>query len=80
MYFPVELNTSKTHFFRMSLKNGISLTQIFIVRSYNIFRNALLNFIRPVDRKIYNINDPSGIKMLAKLELGLEVFYKKAVL
>ena len=35
----------------------------------NIFRNALLKFIRPVERNIFNISHPFGIKMLTRLRL-----------
>ena len=39
-------------------------------RNYHIFRNALSKFVMPVERKIFNINDPLGIKMLTRLRLG----------
>ena len=29
-----------------------------------MFINALLKFIRPVEKRIFNINDPFGMKML----------------
>ena len=35
-----------------------------------IFRNALLKFIRLVERKIFNINDSLGIKMLTRIRSG----------
>ena len=38
--------------------------------SYNLFRNTLLNFIRPVQRKTFNINDSVGVKLLTRLRLG----------
>ena len=38
----------------------------------NIFRNALLKFIRPAERKIFNICDPFAIKMLTRLILGFD--------
>ena len=38
--------------------------------NYHIFPNALLKFIRPVERKIFNINDPFETKMLTRLRLG----------
>lgn len=41
--------------------------------SYNTFRNALLNFIRPDERKIFNISDPLRIKMLLRLCWKLDV-------
>ena len=35
----------------------------------NIFRNALLKFVKPVERIIFNMNDPFGIEILARLKL-----------
>ena len=32
--------------------------------SYNLFRNTLLKFIRPAQRKTFNINDSVGVKLL----------------
>ena len=42
----------------------------------NIFRNALLKFIRPAERKIFNICDPFAIKMLTRLILGFDQLHK----
>ena len=38
--------------------------------SYNLFRNTLWKFIRPVQRKTFNINDSVGVKLLTRLRLG----------
>ena len=38
--------------------------------SYNIFRKSLLNFIRPRESNVYNIDDTIGIKLLTRLCLG----------
>ena len=38
--------------------------------SFNLFCNTLLKFIRPVQRKIFNINDSVGVKLLTRLQLG----------
>ena len=38
--------------------------------SYNLFRNTLLKFIRPLQRKTFNINDSVGVKLLTRLRLG----------
>ena len=38
--------------------------------SYNLFRNTLLTFIRPAQRKTFNINDSVGVKLLTRLPLG----------
>ena len=37
---------------------------------YNLFRNALLKFIRPFQRMTFNINDSVGVKLLTRLRLG----------
>ena len=42
--------------------------------NYHLFCTALLKFIRPVKRKIFNINDPFGIKLLTRLKLGFSHF------
>ena len=36
----------------------------------NLFCNTLLKFIRPVQRKTFNINDSVGVKLLTRLCLG----------
>ena len=36
---------------------------------YNLFRNTLLNFIRPAQRRTFNINDSVGVKLLTGLSL-----------
>ena len=38
---------------------------------YSVFRNYLLNEIRPKLSSLYNIHNPSGIKLLTRLRLGL---------
>ena len=38
--------------------------------SYNLFCNTLLKFIRPAQRKTFNINDSVGVKLLKRLRLG----------
>ena len=38
--------------------------------SYNLFHNTLLKFIRPAQRKTFNINDLVGVKSLTRLRLG----------
>ena len=35
--------------------------------SYNLFCNTLLKFIRPIQRKTFNINDSVGVKLLTRL-------------
>ena len=38
--------------------------------SYNLFLNTLLKFIRPLQRKMFSINDSVGVKLLTRLRLG----------
>ena len=38
--------------------------------SYDLFRNTLLKFIRPVQRKAFYINCSVGVKLLTRLRLG----------
>ena len=42
----------------------------YAVSNYDIFRNALLKFTRLLEKKIFNINNPFGIKMLTRLRIG----------
>ena len=35
-----------------------------------MFLNALIKLVRPVERKIFNINETFGIKILTRLRLG----------
>ena len=50
----------------MSLSNELDL-DIRSSTSYSLFRNTLLKFIRPVQRKTFNINDSVGVKLLTRL-------------
>ena len=44
--------------------------------SYNLFRNTLLKFLRPVQGKTYNINDSVGVKLLTRLRLDFNHFHE----
>ena len=44
--------------------------------SDKFFRNVLPNFIRAVERKIFNINDPFRMKMLIRLRLAFSLLCK----
>ena len=37
----------------------------------NVFNNSLLNFIRPSGNSVFNCHNPSGVKLLTRLRLGL---------
>ena len=70
MYFFVELNTLKALIPHVINKwNNLDLN-IRSSSNYHIFLNLLLKFIRVVERKIFTINGPSGMKMLIRLRLG----------
>ena len=45
--------------------------------SYLVFRNYLLSKIRPKPSHFYNIHNPSGIKLLTRLRLGLSHLNKR---
>ena len=65
----VRLMLSNFHFFLGPSLSGIDIK---IQNSpYSVFRNYVLNEIRPKPSPIYNINNPSGIKLLTRLRLGL---------
>ena len=64
--FPCRTEYFKNTSFLNDIMNGINLIQTFIAL-INIFYNALLKFIRPVERKICSVNDPFRIKMLTRL-------------
>ena len=39
--------------------------------TYNILKTHLFSFFRPPKRSIFNIHDPTGIRFLFQLRLGL---------
>ena len=39
--------------------------------SLNVFKLSLLKFVRPVANSVFEINNPYGLKLLARLHLGL---------
>ena len=69
MYFLVELSTSHVINKWNKLDPNICSSS-----NYHLFCPALLKLIRPVKRKIFNINDPFGIKLLTRLKLGFSHF------
>ena len=58
-------------FFPSTLKDWFSLdVSIRNSESIGIFKGRLLSFIRPSQSSVYNIFDPSGLKLLTRLRLG----------
>ena len=68
---------SRTERFMMSFfPDAIASWNTFIgnftnIPSYNILKTHLLSFFRPQKRTIFNIHDPTGIRFLFQLRLGL---------
>ena len=61
----------KNSFFPSPLKDWFSLdVSIRNSESIAIFKSRLVSFIRPSQSNVYNIFDPSGLKLLTRLRLG----------
>ena len=61
----------KNSFFPSTLKDWFSLdVSIRNSESIAIFKSRLLSFIRPSQSNVYNIFDPSCLKLLTRLHLG----------
>ena len=76
--FPCRTEYFKNSFFLHVIINECNKLDPNISSSsnYDIFCNALLKFIRPVERKVFNINVPYGIKIIARLRLGFSHLYE----
>ena len=69
--FASQTEYSKNSFFPLVINEWNELDpNIRTSSSYNIFRNVLLIFIRPVEWKVFNIIDSLGIKILTRVRLG----------
>ena len=69
--FLAGLSTLRIPFFRVSRTTGINSTpKMSNSTSYLNFINALINFIRTSENKIFNVHDEVGIKLLTRLRLG----------
>ena len=72
LYITVELKRFKTSFFPSSTYNWNKLDpDIQKSSSLEIYKRALLKFIRPTSANVYKINHPRGLKLLTRLRLGL---------
>ena len=60
---------SKILFFLQLLLNGI--TNLRNSNSIPVFKEKILNFIRPSPNSIFDICNPKGIKLITRLRLGL---------
>ena len=61
----------KYSFFPSTLRDCFNLDDnIRNSESISVFKNSLLLFIRPVQKSIFNIRDPKGLKLLTSLRSG----------
>ena len=64
------MNTSETIFFSHAINERNELDpNIRSSSNYHVFRNTLFEFIRPVERKIFNDDNPFGMEMLTRVIL-----------
>ena len=70
--FPCRTEYFKKKFFFQHVINEWNKLDTIICTSsnYQNFRNELLKFTRPIERKVFSINDSFGITMLTRLRLG----------
>ena len=69
--FPCRPEYLKKKYFPYVINEWKNLdANIYSSSNYQNFSNSLLKFTRPIERKIFNINDPFGITMLTRLRLG----------
>ena len=70
--FRIKHNFFRNSFFRSALIewNKVDLN-IRNSENLNIFKKTLSNFIRPSGITVFNCNNPKGVKLLARLTLGL---------
>ena len=78
----VEPNTSRSSFSRLSVVisawNKLN-PDICYSRSYIIFPEYLLKFIKPVEKKTYHMSDFVGIKILIELRLSFSHLYEHKI-
>ena len=71
-FFHCRTESFKNSFFPYTIEAWYSLDPSTInSNSLEVFKSKLLAFIRPVQRSIYNVFNPQGIKFLTRLRLGL---------
>ena len=71
-HFTAELTFSSTLLFHLQCYNGTNLIREFGQSTTILsFRNALLKIVRPTPKPVYNIHDPSSLRLLTRLRLGL---------
>ena len=70
-FFKCRTENFKNSFFPYSVEIWFSLDpRIINSKSLEIFKSKLLAFIRPVQRSVYSVFNPQGLKFLTQLRLG----------
>ena len=71
-FFRCRTESFKNSFFPYTFEAWYSLDPSIInSNSLEVFKSKLLAFIRPVQRSIYNVFNPQGLKFITRLRLGL---------
>ena len=71
-FFYCRTKSFKNSFFPYTIKHWYSLDSSVINSNLlEVFKSKLLAFIRPVQRSIYDVFNPQGLKFLTRLRLGL---------
>ena len=71
-FFHCRTESFENSFFPYTIEAWYSLDPSIInSNSLEVFKSKLLAFIRPVQRSIYNVFNPQGLKFLTRLRLGL---------
>ena len=71
-FLKCRIESFKNSFFPYTIETWFSLDPTIInSKSLEIFKSKLLAFIRPVQRSVYNVFNPQGLKFLTQLRLGL---------
>ena len=69
---PSQTNHFKNSFFPNAISEWNKLDKhIRNSKSYSIFRNSLIKFLRPSSNSVFAVRDLNGLKLLTRLRLGL---------
>ena len=72
-FFHCRTESFENSFSHILLRLGTYSLDVSIINSnlIEVFKSRLLAFIQPVQRSIYNVFNPQGLKFLTRLRLGL---------
>ena len=60
----------RNYFFHCTLNDWFELDETITSESISIFKSRLLSMICPIPNNVYNIFDPTGLKLLTRMHLG----------